>query len=154
MKKIETLNTGVAVVSLSPHETNFSDGSTVAGADEDVVKATSLVDRSTPAGTIGQAQLVRFGRGISESFTQAVASVIKAADQSLADQPDTPILILAPAMLSSLPQEDWEQVRNGMSKISRRVAVVAFIATTETQRSRPQEKVAKSDEFSLIAELA
>ena len=154
MKKIETLNTGVAVVSLSPHETNFSDGSTVAGADEDVVKATSLVDTSSPQGEIGQVKLVRFGRGLSESFAQAVGALVGNADQELRDRPDMPLLILAPAMLSSLPQEDWEQVRNGMSKISRRVAVVAFIATTETQRSRPQEKVAKSDEFSLIAELA
>lgn len=147
------LSSGVGVITLSPHSTKFSDGNTVEAASKEVVDATSLIDDSITFDHVGESvEMISFSRRMSDKFAQTLVGLIREADSDMMS--GVPLLVLVPAMLSSLPEEDWDIVRSSLdNSIERTTWVVAFIATPETQRAKPSEKIAQANRFSAIAKL-
>lgn len=141
------------IVSISPHGTELGGMGKIEGASKLVVERTTLVDASRSVCENFGVNFIKFKRSLKvDEFVIAFGLLIL---EAITENPNLPLLILAPAMLSVIDDSEWRQVRRELQSMLRKkeVYVVAFVSTEATSRSRPAEKVARSDEFSLIVHL-
>lgn len=116
------------IYNTSPHNTRHENGVWEGNVEEDL----TLVDNSKEVDSpLPGVTFLEFRRNLSTKCVNRL--------KELASEYD---LILLPAMYNSVPKEDWADLPKGK--------FVAYIATPETQRSKPQDKVACSTKFSLI----
>lgn len=114
------------ITTLSPHSTKFWNGQIVEGRP-DLAEKFLLSDVSETVGNIGEFEIIRFKKILSEQQKEELNKLLNDFD-----------IVLAPAMFSSV---DLTGVQKGK--------LFAFNATSETQRAKPQEKIA-SNKLSLI----
>lgn len=130
--KIHTLKNGATVISLSAHAFRFSDGTTAEPQDKDIV------DRLTIRDTDRVKTPVRVIKGMQVNYLQMVLSVDQIALlHELCQQAD--IVILPFVLLAVLREQGIRE---------RFPNAVAFNATPETQRAKPDEKVVDIDNWS------
>jgi hypothetical protein len=127
--QIHTLLNGASVVSLSPHGFKFSDGSESLSQDQDLVKTFTLKRELREVGQIRGMVLNEVRMVLSDEQLTRLAEI--------AGQVDI-VLVPFPLLTALREQSVREQFPN----------VVAFNATTETQRSAPQDKVVDVNNWS------
>jgi len=119
------------IYNTSPHDTKHEHGVWEGHQEPDLTLTdTSKKVENHPFPGI---ELMLFGKEISEKCANRLKKLAQEYD-----------LVLLPAMFSAVSHENWIEHDIPKKKF------VAYIATSETQRAKPQDKVACSNKFSLI----
>ena len=126
---VHLLVNGASVVSLSPHGFKFSDGSESLSQDQNLVKTFTLKRELREVGQIRGMVLNEVRMVLSDEQLTLLAEIAKQVD-----------LVLVPFPLLTALRE--QSVRDQFPN------VVAFNATTETQRAAPQDKVVDVNNWS------
>jgi hypothetical protein len=127
------------IISISPHDTRLSDGTVVKAAPSEVVEKLTLIDTSELIEENDGCKFMQFRRELSRDSIKFLAYWFS---EQFVEYNDN-LIILCPAMYASIPRPD-------LPRFYYPCYFVAFLATEETMRKPPQEKVAKAREFSLI----
>jgi hypothetical protein len=126
---VHLLVNGASVVSLSPHGFKFSDGSESLSQDQNLVKTFTLKRELREVGQIRGMVLNEVRMVLSDEQLTLLAEIAKQVD-----------IVLVPFPLLTALRE--QGVRDQFPN------VVAFNATTETQRAAPQDKVVDVNNWS------
>lgn len=124
------MKSGLTIVNTSPHSTVFDDG-TVADGNPELSYALLLGEEDKIVGSTQGVELVKFNRVLTETAVDMLIELSLECD-----------LILVPAIYSSVDRSLFPKECAGK--------IVAYLATAETQRSKPQDKIAQAYRFSLI----
>jgi hypothetical protein len=119
---IHTLVSGAKLISLSPHQFQFSDGTTSEPQEADVVGLFTLKRELTPKGQLAGMAVNETAMRLSAGQQEALAELAGMAD----------LVILPFPVLTALREQG---IRDQFPNC------VAFNATQDTQRSPPNEKV-------------
>ena len=127
--KIHTLTNGATVITTSPHQFKFSDGTTAEPQDKDLCEQLTLARTMTVASVIKGMKLNRVTMALNEVQLKLLGKMSASAD-----------IVLVPfPVLTALREQG---VRDTFPN------VVAFNATAETQRSTPTEKTVDINNWS------